>query len=123
MAQEKVATVEAQIDELKNADSLAGTPFSKLFHEARTTTPDNIRTNGYSGVTVQVRVRDGKFEVHDEPVKTRQGEHLRGTDSWDGKVSLVVKPFMDTHTARQEIIRQLRQLKRRYIRRNNTLNA
>jgi hypothetical protein len=108
--------IEAQIESVKNADSLAQTPFSKLFHEARTTTPDTHRTNGYSGVTVQVRVRDGEFEVHGIPVKTRQGEHLRGSDAWDGKISLVVKPFMETKTARSEIIRQLRNLSKKYRR-------
>lgn len=114
MQRTKSEIVDEQIEAVKNADSLAETPFSKLFHEARTSTPNNMRTNGYSGVTVQVRVRDGEFEVHDSPVKTRQGEHLRGTDAWDGKVSLVVKPFMETRTARDEIVRQLRALKRSY---------
>jgi len=108
--------VEEEIEAVKNADSLAETRFSKLFHEARTTTPDNHRTNGYSGVTVQVRARDGELEVHDSPVKTRQGEHLRGTDSWDAKISLIVKPFMETRTARDEIIRQLRGLAKTYRR-------
>jgi len=111
----KSDVVDEQIKAVKNADSLAETKFSKLFHEARTSTPDNIRTNGYSGVTLQVRVRDGEFEVHDDPVKTRQGEHLRGTSSWDSKISLVVKPFMDTETARDEIVRQLKQVQRNYI--------
>lgn len=113
--QSKSEVVESEIEAVKNADSLAETKFSKLFHEARTSTPDTIRTNGYSGVTLQVRVRDGELEVHDNPVKTRQGEHLRGTSSWDSKISLVVKPFMDTETARQEIVRQLRQVQRNYV--------
>jgi len=108
----KADVVAEQIETIKNADSLGETKFSKLFHEARTSTPDSGMSNGYSGVTLQVRVRDGEFEVHDTPVKTRQGEHLRGTDAWDGKVSLVAKPFMDTRTARQEIVRQLRDVQR-----------
>ena len=104
-------TVEAQIDELKDADSLADTPFSQLFHDARTT-----GRNRATGVTLQVRVRDGQLEAHDSPVKTRQGEHLRGTDAWDGMVSLPVKPFMETRTAKDEIIRQLRALQQTYQR-------
>ena len=95
--------IEAQIDELKNADSLADTPFSMLFHKARTS-----KSRVYSGVSLQVRVRDGGIEVHDNPVKTRQGEHLRGTDAWDSMISLPVKSFMETRTAKDEIIRQLR---------------
>jgi len=95
--------IEAQIDELKNADSLADTPFSMLFHKARTS-----KSRVYSGVSLQVRVRDGEIEVHDNPVKTRQGEHLRGTDAWDSMISLPVKSFMKTRTAKDDIIRQLR---------------
>lgn len=109
MAQKKSEVVDAQIETIRGAESLADTPFSKLFHEARTT-----GRNRATGVTLQVRVRDGEFEAHDTPVKTRQGEHLRGTDAWDGMVSLPVKPFMDTGTARQGIIRQLRDIQRRY---------
>jgi len=105
-----VEVVEDTIDAVKNADSLGETQFSTLFHEARTT-----GRNRATGVTLQVRVRGGEFEVHDDPVKTRQGEHLRGTDAWDGMVSIPVKPFMDTQTARQEIVRQLRDLKRTYV--------
>lgn len=115
MADTKSEVVEEQIETVRNADSLGSTKFSELFHEARTSAPDNHRTNGYSGVSLQVRVNDdGEFQVHDSPVKTRRGEHLRGTDSWDGIVSIPVKPFMETQTARQEIIRQLRDLKRNY---------
>ena len=116
MSETNSDVVEAQIETVRNADSLGDTKFSKLFHEARTTTPDNIRTNGYSGVSLQVRVRDGEFEVHESPVKTRQGEHLRGTDAWDYIVSIPVKPFMDTRTARQEIVRQLKDYQRRTAR-------
>ena len=102
MKQNTSQVVAEQIEAVKDADSLADTPFSKLFHEARTT-----GRNRATGVTLQVRARDGEVEAHDTPVKTRQGEHLRGTDSWDFMVSLPVKPFMDTRTARQEIVRQL----------------
>jgi hypothetical protein len=91
---------------IRGTDSLADTPFSELFHEARTASP-----RIYSGVTAQVRVRDGDLEVS-SPVKTRQGEHLRGTDSWDGLLSLPVKPFMEVRTAQQEIRRQLKRLQR-----------
>jgi hypothetical protein len=107
----KARAVEEQIESVKNADSLADTPFSTLFHEARTT-----GRNRATGVTLQVRVRDGEFEVHDNMVKTRQGEHLRGTDAWDGMVSIPVKPFMETRTARNEIVRQLRGLAKTYRR-------
>ena len=109
-----VEVVENTIEAVKNADSLGETPFSKLFHEARTT-----GRNRATGVTLQVRVCGGEFEVHNEPVKTRQGEHLRGTDAWDGMVSIPVKPFMDTRTAQQEIVRQLRDVKRTYLRKRD----
>ena len=99
--------IDAQIKAVQNADSLGETKFSKLFHQARTT-----GRNRATGVTLQVRVRGGEFEVHDSPVKTRQGEHLRGTDAWDAMVSIPVKPFMDTRTARDEIVRQLRNFQR-----------
>jgi hypothetical protein len=115
-SEEAVEVVENTIEAVKDADSLADTPFSKLFHEARTTGRDRA-----TGVTLQVRVRDGEFDVHDSPVKTRQGEHLRGTDAWDGKVSMPVKPFMDTQTARDEILRQLRAVKRTFVQRRDGL--
>ena len=104
---EAADVVEDTIDAVMDADSLAETPFSKLFHEARTTS-----RNRATGVTLQVRVSDGEFEVHDTPVKTRQGEHLRGTDAWDSMISIPVKPFMETQTARDEIVRQLRAFQR-----------
>ena len=107
MTETNAATIDATLDELSGADSLADTPFSRLFHEARTTSRRRA-----TGVTVQVRVRDGQLEVHDTPVKTRQGEHLRGTDAWDAQVNLPVRAFMDVRTARQEIARQLRHLQR-----------
>jgi len=105
--------IDAEIDRLQGADSLAETPYAALFHTARTSTPDTPGNSGYTGVTCQVRVRDGEIETSD-PVKTRQGQHLRGTGSWDGKLSLTVKPFLDVNTARQEIVRQLRDLQRTY---------
>lgn len=96
--------IEAQIDTVNNADRLAETEFSKLFHEARTS-----KSRVYSGVALQVRVTDdGEFEAHREPVKTRQSEHLRGTDAWDSIITLPVKSFMETRTAKSEIIRQLK---------------
>lgn len=99
--------VEEQINELIGAESLADTPFSRVFHEARTA------RSMYSGVTCQVRVREGEIETSD-PVKTRPGEHLRGTDSWDALISLPVVQFMTTGTATDEITRQLRALQRGY---------
>ena len=102
-AQKASDVIEAQIAELKDADSLADTPFSMLFHKARTS-----KSRVYSGVTLQVRVRDGELEAHSDPVLTRQGENLRGTDAWDSMITLPVKSFMETRTAKDEIIRQLR---------------
>jgi len=103
MEQTNATTViEAQIEDLKTADSLADTPFSMLFHKARTS-----KSRVYSGVSLQVRVRDGEIEAHPDPVKTRQGEHLKGTDSWDWMITLPVASFMETRTAKTEIIRQL----------------
>jgi hypothetical protein len=111
--QTKADVVGAQIEEVKEADSLADTPFSKLFHEARTT-----GRNRATSMTLQVRVRNGEFEVHDSPVKTRQGEHLRGTGAWDHMVKLPVKAFMDTQTAKNEITRQLKRLQQQYTQHN-----
>lgn len=105
MSENKADVVGEWIDTLSNnTGSLADTPFSKVFHEARTA------ESMYTGVTVQVRVRDGQLEVHNTPVKTRQGEHLRGTDQWDGMIHLPTQRFMDTQTARQELIWQLQKL-------------
>lgn len=112
--QKRLDVIEAEIQALKDASSLADTPFSRLFHEARTTSRRRA-----TGVVVQVRVRGGELETRDGPVKTRQGEYLSGTSSWEGKVSLPVKPFMETMVAKQEIIRQLRDLKRNYIARSD----
>jgi len=94
--------IQTQIDAIRGVESLADTPFSKLFHEARTA------GRNYSGVALQVRITDGEIEAHSEPVKTRQGEHLRGTDAWDTIITLPTKTFMEVRTARQEIVRQLK---------------
>ena len=102
-AQNASDVIKAQIAELKDADSLADTPFSMLFHKARTS-----KSRVYSGVSLQIRVKDGEIDVHNDPVLTRQGEHLRGTDAWDSMITLPVKSFMETRTAKDEIIRQLR---------------
>lgn len=102
-----VDVIDSQIETLSNADSIGDTVFSRLFHEARTTSRRRA-----TGVSLQVRVSDGEFESHKNPVKTRRGEHLRGTDAWDYIVSIPVKPFMETQTAKSEIIRQLRDMKR-----------
>ncbi len=97
------------VEDVKNAENLSETPWSKLFHEARTTSRRH-----YNGVAVPFNVNDGEIEVGDV-VKTRQGEHfhVRNT-SWDGVMSLPVRAFMDTETARQEIVRKLREHFRGY---------
>lgn len=114
MTEVRQAVVGQQIETVENADRIAETEFGALFHEARTTTREKPGTSGYSSVVVQVRVRDGEFETHDEVVKTRQGETLRGTGAWDGTVSLPVRPFMETDTARSELLVQLRHLRKWY---------
>jgi hypothetical protein len=94
------------ITTIKNSDSLAETPFSQLFHKSRTTSP-----RVWNSVTVPIRLNDGNIEVGDT-VKTRQGEHFHvRNSSWDTTVSLGIKPFLDTRTARQEIVRQLKEIK------------
>ena len=95
--------IENEINAVKNAESLADTKFSKLFHEARTANP-----RVYSGVSLQVRITDGEVEVQDTPVKTQRGEHLRGTDAWDSMINMPVQSFMDTATGKDQIIYQLR---------------
>ena len=112
---EAADVISAAREQLRDASSLADTPFSAVFHAVRTSTPDRAGTHGYSGVTVQVRVRDGQIETS-TPVKTQQGEHLRGTDAYDGTVSLPVRPFMQVSVARDEIRRQLRDVEQQYAR-------
>jgi hypothetical protein len=102
MKQETVTEVRQN---LKDIESLSDTPFSGLFHAARTA------KSCYSGVTIQVRIEDGAIETS-EPVKIRQGQHLRGTDEYDGMIHLPVKSFMRTETARNEISSQLKRLAR-----------
>jgi hypothetical protein len=103
---EDVEVVEEWIDKLRGVDSLADTPFSELFHEARTSTPDHAGTHGYSGVSACFKIDGGELTVAD-PVKTRQGEHLRGTDAYDGMLGLHVRPFMPVHEATDRIVHQL----------------
>lgn len=104
---DRIDALDEQIAALDGIDSLADTPFSALFHEARTA------RSRFTGATVQVRVRDGEVETSD-PVLTRQGEHLRGTAGYDGRLSLPAQSFMDVRTASADLRRQLRKLKRFY---------
>lgn len=94
-------------DRLAVIESLADTPFSGLFHAART-----ARAH-HSSATVQVRVRDGEIETSD-PVMERSSEHLRGTDAWNGMISLPTKAFMTVESARSQISHQLRDLQQTY---------
>lgn len=117
MSRDKSDVVDAEMERLRGVESLADTPFARLFHEARTSTPHSAERHGYNQVTIQVRVSEsGEIETS-EPVKTRKCQHLRGTERYDGKISLTVKPFLDVRTARKEIVRQLRDLARSYARR------
>jgi len=94
-------------DRLAVIESLADTPFGGLFHAART-----ARTY-HSSAVVQVRVRDGAIETSD-PVMQRSGESLRGTDAWDGMISLPTEAFMTVRSARSQISHQLRDLQQTY---------
>lgn len=95
------------IESIKEAESLAETEFSELFHGARTTSPKI-----FTGVSVAIKETESGIEVG-KVVKTRQGEHYHVRDtSWDGVVSLPVRSFMRTEEAKQEIIRQLKEFKR-----------
>lgn len=90
-------------ENVQDADKLSETEFSGLFHEART----NSRQI-YTSVSLPVAFNcNGSFAVG-EPVRSRQGEHFRANDNWDDVISLSVQPFMDTQTAKQEILRQIR---------------
>lgn len=110
MTENKSTTVEEEIEAIRGIESLGDTEFSMLFHEARTTSRHH-----YTGVAAAWRVRDGELEIGDV-VKTRQGEHYHVRDApYDGTVTLPVKSFMDTRTARQEIVRQLQDLQRTYL--------
>lgn len=98
------------IETIRCAESLADTAFGTLFHEARTTSRRH-----YTSVSAVWRVCDGELEVG-SVVRTRQGEHYHTRDApYDGVVSLPVRPFMEVRTARQEIVRQLRGLRRTYL--------
>jgi len=99
--QDRVETLDRQINELKDAESLAETPFGRLFHAARTS------RDIYTSVAVAVSWDGTDMEVNKTVVKCRQGEHYRN-DGADFILSLPVKPFMDTRTARQELVRKLR---------------
>jgi len=91
---------------VKEANSLAETEFSELFHVARTTSPDNMRTNGYSSVSIPVCFKEsGEYEVG-EPVKTRSGVHfhVRNSNKWNTVISLPVRPFMETQVAKDELL-------------------
>lgn len=105
-----IDAVEAEIDAVKNADSLADTPFSQLFHAARTSSRQY-----HTGVSMPVRVRDGELQVG-SVVKTAQGEHHHVRDApWDTTLGLPVKPFMGTRVARQLLVEQLEDLKKRHV--------
>lgn len=105
-----IDAVEAEIDAVKNAESLADTPFSQLFHEARTSS-----RRYHTGVSIPVRVRNGELQVG-SVVKTAQGENHHVRDApWDATFGLPVKPFMETRVAKQLLVEQLEDLKRRFI--------
>lgn len=102
---ERADALETEAERVRDADSLADTPWSALFHVSRTTKTD--LNGGYSSVEVQYRATVNGVETHSEPVKTRQGEHLRGTDAWDGTIKLRVEPFKTTSHAAERIAGQL----------------
>jgi len=91
-------------ERFKKEDSLKGTPFSDLYHVARTTSTDI-----FTGVSVPVNYSvETDVITTGKPVKTRQGEHfhVRNTQ-WDFVIGLPVQPFMTTRTAKMSIERDL----------------
>lgn len=108
------AVIEAQIDAIKTADSLAETPFAELFHEARTTSRDRA-----TGVSAPLRVRDGRIEVGTVHY-TQQGMHHHVRDApWDTTIGLSVVPLMGIDRARSQLVRQLEDQYRREITRED----
>jgi len=86
---------------VKDAERIGDTPFSDLYHQARTSSPQT-----WGGVAAPVWVEENGVRV-EEAVTTRRGEHYRHNAA-DMVVSLPVKPFMVTATARNGIVRSLR---------------
>lgn len=106
MTETQADTIDELRDELSGVDSLADTPFSELFHVARTSSK-----HVHTGVSLPVRIDGGGVEVG-SPVKTERGQRFRTNADWDTTISLPVRPFMTVDVARQEIRRQLRDVKR-----------
>lgn len=95
----KVETLETLRTQLQNADKLAGTPFSELFHEARTC--DQI----YTGVHCEYTIDSDTGTISQISLtKLRQGEHvLDHPDAADFSLSLPRKPFMTAERAKEII--------------------
>jgi hypothetical protein len=95
---------------VKEAETLGETEFSKLFHEARTSSSQT-----FNGVSVPVKVNEGEIVDIGNVVKTRKGEHFHVRDScWDNVISLPVRPFMETKVAKPHINRQIKEILRHY---------
>ena len=94
-------------EQFKQTKKLKDTPFSKLFHEARSSS-----TQYHNSTAIAVKLVDGEIKTH-TVVKIQRGEHyhVRGTE-WDGIVTLGMQPFMETTTAKTRITRQLKQIVR-----------
>jgi len=103
--EDRADVLEDEAERVRNADSLADTPWSALFHVSRTSRRE--QNGGHSTVEVQYRATVDGVETHSQPVKTRGGEHLRGTDSWDGSIKLRVEPFKALTRAAERIAEQL----------------
>ena len=95
--------IEDTCDDVVNADTLGDTPFSEVFHVARTSKTYWNKATAFCDC--------GGEEVTVEAVKRlRKGERspeLR--EKYDFTVSIPVRAFMDTETARRRIADQLMQ--------------
>ncbi|WP_226042486.1 hypothetical protein [Natrinema sp. DC36] len=102
--QQKLDAIETIHNQVREADSLADTPFSELFHEARTS------DKRYTGATADytLEIEDGEPTLTQQVcVKTRQGEHWMPDNDPDLSIGMHAKPFLGTEEAKQRITDQL----------------
>lgn len=102
--EQKLETLEDLREQVQDADKLADTPFSELFHEARTSNQIYNKINCY----YQIDPDTGSISQL-TLFKLQQGEHiLDHPNAADFSASLPRKPSMTTEYAKQLIVESLR---------------
>lgn len=98
---EIAAALEELRETLTNAEKIADTPLSKLFHEARTR-----NTNIHSSVTMFIDYdRESETWEASNVTALQQGEHWDSDarNSSDLLLPISIKPFMDSDVFREQI--------------------